>query len=142
MSGELMTIGELANRTGVAASALRYWEDLGLLPPPERVSGQRRYPRSAVARVGLVVLLRDVGFTLVEAKAMIAARSLPGDDWRVLAERKITELDRRIAHAEAAREAIAHAICCPCEDILECPTFTGVVAARLSGTPFDQAHSH
>ena len=61
MSERLLTIGELARRAGVATSALRYWEELGLLPAPARISGQRRYPESAVALVGVILLLRDVG---------------------------------------------------------------------------------
>src|SRR5262249_58158229 len=62
--GGLLTIGELARRTGVTASALRYYEALGLLPPPARISGQRRYPASAARVVGTILLYRDAGFTL------------------------------------------------------------------------------
>jgi DNA-binding transcriptional MerR regulator len=66
VSERLLTIGELARRAGVAPSALRYREGLGLLPAPARSSGQRRYPESAVALVGVLLLLRDVGFSLAE----------------------------------------------------------------------------
>jgi DNA-binding transcriptional MerR regulator len=59
----LLTIGELARRGGVAASALRYYEQIGLLSVPSRVSGQRRYPESVVGLVGMILLLRDVGFS-------------------------------------------------------------------------------
>jgi DNA-binding transcriptional MerR regulator len=75
MLDEQLTIGELARTTGVTTSALRYWEELGLLPTPARLSGQRRYPASAVWLVGQIMLLRDAGFTLRELKAMIAARA-------------------------------------------------------------------
>ncbi|XVQ06252.1 MerR family transcriptional regulator [Spirillospora sp. CA-255316] len=142
MAEQQLTIGELANRTGVATSALRYWEELGLLPVPARVSGQRRYPPSVVQRVGVVLLLRDVGFTLREVKAFIASRPSAGDDRRKLHERKLAELDRRIAQAQAARNAIAHGLACPHEDILECPNFAGVVAARLAGSSLEEAHPH
>jgi DNA-binding transcriptional MerR regulator len=142
MSDEQLTIGELANRTGVATSALRYWEELGLLPAPTRVSGQRRYAPSAVGLVGEILLLRDVGYTLRELKALIASRSQAGDGWRELHKRKLTELDHRIAQAQAARTAIAHALACPHEDIFECPNFAGVVAARLAGSSLEEAHPH
>ena len=66
MADEQLTIGELASRTGVATSALRYWEQLGLLPAPVRVSGQRRYPSSSVGLVGEILILRDIGFSLRE----------------------------------------------------------------------------
>jgi DNA-binding transcriptional MerR regulator len=142
MADEQLTIGELASRSGVATSALRYWEDLGLLPPPERVSGQRRYPPSAVTWVGTILLLQDAGFTLRELKALIGARSLDVDRWRDLAKRKLVELDRRIADAQAARTAIEHGLACPHENILECPTFARGVAARLAGASLAEAHSH
>ncbi|GAA4638187.1 MerR family transcriptional regulator [Actinoallomurus vinaceus] len=138
--GEQLTIGELASRTGVATSALRYWEELGLLPAPARVSGQRRYPPSAVGLVGVVLLLRDAGFTLREVKAFIASRSPAGDGWRELYQRKLAELDQRIAQAQVARTAIAHGLACPHEDIFECPNFTGGVAAFLAGSSLEEAH--
>ncbi|MFK4042993.1 MerR family transcriptional regulator [Nonomuraea wenchangensis] len=138
---EQLTIGELASRTGVATSALRYWETLGLLPPPVRVSGQRRYPPSAVGLVGVVLLLRDAGFTLREVKAFLAARTAAGDDWRELYQRKLAELDQRIAQAQAARTAVAHGLACPHEDIFECPNFTGGVAALLAGCSLEEAHA-
>ncbi|WP_237101030.1 MerR family transcriptional regulator [Nonomuraea sp. MG754425] len=138
--GEQLTIGELASRTGVATSALRYWEELGLLPAPARVSGQRRYPPSAVGLVGLVLLLRNVGFTLREANGFIEARSASGDGWRELYRRKLTELEQRIAQAQAARTAIAHGLCCPHEDLLECRKFADGVEALMSGASVEEAH--
>ncbi|MEU7743628.1 MerR family transcriptional regulator [Nonomuraea sp. NPDC049158] len=138
---EQLTIGELAHRTGVATSALRYWEDLGLLPAPARVSGQRRYPPSAVELVGVVLLLRGVGFTLREVKAFVAARSPDGDGWRELYERKLAELDQRIAQAQVARTAIAHGLACPHENIFECANFTAGVTALLAGRSLEEAHA-
>lgn len=137
---EQLTIGELASRTGIATSALRYWEQLGLLPAPARVSGQRRYPPSAVGLVGVVVALRNVGFTVREVKAFMASRSPAGDGWRELYRRKLTELDQRIAQAQAARAALAHGLACPHEDIVECPNFTSGVAALLAGSSLEEAH--
>ncbi|SEH01339.1 DNA-binding transcriptional regulator, MerR family [Nonomuraea solani] len=137
---EQLTIGELASRTGVATSALRYWEELGLLPAPERVSGQRRYPPSAAGLVGVVVLLRGVGFTLREIKAFIASRSPDGDGWRELYRRKLIELDQRITQAQVARTAIAHGLACPHKDLFECANFTSGVTALLAGSSLEEAH--
>jgi DNA-binding transcriptional MerR regulator len=142
MPDEQLTIGELARTAGVATSALRYWERLGLLPAPARVSGQRRYPASAVGLVGEILLLRDVGFTLRELKALTAPCSDDLHDWRELQRRKLAELDERIAQARAARTAIAHALACPHQDIHSCPNFASVIAARLAGSPLDEAHPH
>lgn len=142
MSERLLTIGELARRAGVATSALRYWEELGLLPAPARISGQRRYPESAVTLVGIILLQRDAGFSLAEQKALMASRGVALDEWRRLARRKLAELDERIAKAHAAREAIEHALHCPHQDILQCPNFGNLITARLAGQPLQEAHSH
>jgi DNA-binding transcriptional MerR regulator len=138
-SGGLLTIGELARRAGVTASAVRYYEDLGLLPTPTRISGQRRYPESAARLVAAILLYSDAGFTLAEQKALIAPRDgAPG--WRRLAERKLAELDERIAKAQAAREAISHGLRCPHEDITQCPNFNSGITARLNGQPLSESH--
>ncbi|GAB2942418.1 MerR family transcriptional regulator [Nonomuraea fastidiosa] len=137
---EHLTIGELARRTGVATSALRYWEDLGVLPAPTRVSGRRRYPPSTVELVGLVLLLRGVGFTLREIATFLAARTSDGTGWRELYQRKLAELDHRIAQAQAARTAIAHGLACSHDDITGCPRFTSGIAALLEGASLEEAH--
>ena len=141
LPGEPLTIGQLARRTGVAASALRYYEELGLLPAPARVSGQRRYRESAVAIVAVIRLQSDAGFTLAEQKALMA----PGDDgpdWRELAQRKLVELDEQIARAQAARAAISHGLRCPRRDPGHrpgihalCPDFQARVTSRRARQP-------
>jgi DNA-binding transcriptional MerR regulator len=137
--GCLLTIGELARRTGVTASALRYYEELGLLPAPARISGQRRYPESAARLVAAILLYSDAGFTLAEQKTLIAQRAgAPG--WKQLAQRKLAELDEQIARAQAAREAIRHGLRCPHEDITQCPNFKAGITARLNGQPLSQSH--
>ena len=138
--GGLLTIGELARRTGVSTSALRYYEELGLLPPPARFSGQRRYPGSAARLVAAILLHSDAGFTLPEQKALMAARaSAPGERSRLM-RRKLAELDEQIARAQAAREAISHGLRCPHEDYTQCPSFNAGVTARLAGQPLSQSH--
>lgn len=143
MSDEELTIGELASRTGIASSALRYWEERGLLPAPARVSGQRRYEPSVVGLVGVILTLRDLGFTLRELKTLVASHSLVVDGWQEPARRKLTELDQRIAQAQAARTAIAHALACPHQDdIHECPNFARAITERLAGSSLEEAHPH
>jgi DNA-binding transcriptional MerR regulator len=138
--GGLLTIGELARRAGVTASALRYYEELGLLPPPARISGQRRYPESAARLVGAILLYSDAGFTLAEQKALMASRKSTSGEWSRLARRKLAELDEQIARAQAARDAIRHGLRCPHEDITQCPNFNAGVTARLAGQPLSRSH--
>jgi DNA-binding transcriptional MerR regulator len=121
---------------------LRYWEEFGLMPAPARVSGQRRYPESAVGLVGVILLLRDVGFSLRESKAFLASRTQAVEGWRRLAQRKLAHLDEQIVKAETARKAITHALHCPHDDITTCRNFANVVAARLAGQPLEEAHQH
>jgi MerR family copper efflux transcriptional regulator len=142
MSDQLLTIGELARRTGLAPSALRYYEELDLLAPATRVSGQRRYPPSSVEMVGVILFLRDVGFSLAETKALMASRAESPASWRALIMRKIAQLDEQITKAGVARVALEHALRCRQQDLLECPNFWDVVAARLEGRPLAEAHAH
>jgi DNA-binding transcriptional MerR regulator len=137
-----LTIGELAKSTGVATSTLRYYEELGLIPAPVRVSGQRRYPKSAVGLIGMILLLQDVGFSLRESKAFLTSRTQAVDSWRTLAQRKLTNLDEQIAKAQTAKEAITHALHCPHDDFTTCPKSASIVAARLAGVPLEEAHPH
>lgn len=137
---ELLTIGELARRTGVTTSALRYYEEFGLLPAPARISGQRRYPESAARTVGMILLYSDAGFTLAEQKALMQSAASSPDNWRRLARQKLAELDEQIARAQAAREAISHGLRCRHEDVTQCPTFAAGVAARLAGQSLAEAH--
>jgi MerR family redox-sensitive transcriptional activator SoxR len=135
--GGLLTIGELARQAGVTASALRYYEELGLLPAPGRISGQRRYPESAARIVAAILLYSDAGFTPAEQKALMASRD-GTPDWRELAQRKLAELDEKIARAQAAREAIRHGLRCPRRDITQCPDFHAVCPdfrALVTGQP-------
>lgn len=139
---DLLTIGELADRTGVAVSALRYYEELGLVPAARRVSGQRRYDESAAGLVSVIMFLRDVGFSLAETKALIWSRSGSPGTWRELTRHKLAELDERIAAAQVARAALQHALRCKQEDIFSCPNFAQVLAARRAGKTLEEAHQH
>jgi DNA-binding transcriptional MerR regulator len=133
----LVPIGKLARRTGVATSALRYYERIGLLSPAERVGQRRHYPPSSAERVALIRLCQDAGFTLAEIGRLLAAWSRGRRAWDRLAERKIAELDARIADAQRAKKLITHALECPHHDLLACPHFRSALEAHLErpGTP-------
>jgi DNA-binding transcriptional MerR regulator len=130
-----LAIGELARRAGAAPSALRYYERIGLLPPAERAGGKRHYPPSSAERLALVRLYQDAGFTLKEIRQLLAARGRRSASWTPLAERKITELDARIAEAQRAKSLLEHALDCPHDDLLTCPNFRAALQARLKAGP-------
>jgi DNA-binding transcriptional MerR regulator len=129
------SIGRLAERTAVPATTLRYYDDLGLVRPVTREAGRRRYDDSAVAQVGVILVLRDVGFTLGE----IAELGNPAQ-WQHLAARKLEELAALAARVQVARTALEHALACPHGNPRECPTFWSVVDARLQDRPLADAH--
>jgi DNA-binding transcriptional MerR regulator len=126
-----LAIGELARRAGMAPSALRYYERIGLLPPAERAGGKRHYPPSSAERLALVRLYQDAGFTLKEIRQLLAAGSRRRASWTPLAERKIAELDARIAEAQRAKNLLKHGLGCPHRDLLTCPNFRAELQARL-----------
>jgi DNA-binding transcriptional MerR regulator len=137
----LLTIGELARRTGVTTSTLRYYDELGLVRPTHRVSGHRRYSLDALTTVCVIRLHQEAGFTLAQTKRLIASRKHSPVAWRALAVRKSEELRDQIAKAEAAREAIEHSLVCPHDDLLDCPNFRATANGVLSGLELAQAHA-
>jgi DNA-binding transcriptional MerR regulator len=136
------TIGALAERTGVAPSALRYYEQLGLMPRAARVSGKRRYDQAAVAAVGMILILRDVGCSLAEIRALMRARARSPAAWRELVGDKVVEIDERMARAQVARVALEHALRCTHDALGSCPNFARVLGARIDGKPLAEAHPH
>lgn len=138
MTEELLTIGQLATRCGVAASTLRYYEELGLVLPRLRSAGRRRYGPEAAASVSVIVFLRQVGFTLAEIHTLLTA---PAGAWRELATSKLGELEAQISRAQAARHAIEHSLQCPEPDILSCPNFRMTVERVADGQSVAEAHA-
>lgn len=136
-----LTIGELARRSGVTTTTLRYYDELGLVKPARRLSGQRRYDDTAVATVGVVKFLQEVGLTLAETNDLMRTRSQAPTAWRDLAIRKVDELRGRIAKERAAVKALEHSLGCPMEDPAQCPTFWKTVRGVVGGAGLADAHT-
>jgi len=120
----LLTIGEVADRSGVAASALRFYEARGLISSERAGSGHRRFPRSALRRIAFIVFAQRVGLTLDEIGAELAR--LPGDrapsrrDWSALSSKWTTRIDRRIAELERLKAGLTECIGCGCLSLDRC----------------------
>lgn len=121
ISGTRMTIGELADRFGLATHVLRFWESVGLLQPAERVNGRRRYTEAQVARVTMIMRGKEAGFELGQLREMFEA-SEPAARREIL-EHHHAALEQRIAEAQVAKEMVEHALHCPKEDFTQCPRF-------------------
>ena len=118
-----MNIGEIARQCGLRASAIRYYEDQGLLPAPRRQGGRRVYGPDAVSRIAIIQFAQEAGFTLAEIKVLAGAgdpvRPLSAR-MRQLAEAKIVEVDRLIERASLMKSMLARALQCQCLDTVEC----------------------
>ena len=131
-----LDINEVARRSGVPASALRFYEEKGLVSPVGRRGLRRLFDPSVLERLALIALGRSAGFSLDEIAQMFAADGRPKIDRRVLAK-KAKELDLTIRKMSAMRDGLRHAAVCPAPSHLECPTFRrllGLAAASEAGT--------
>jgi MerR family transcriptional regulator, redox-sensitive transcriptional activator SoxR len=118
-----MKIGDLASRTGLNTSAIRYYESVGLLPAPHRSGGQRRYPDDAVHRVLLIRFARNMGFTLGEIKLFLSGlrENTPvGPHWKKLAHRKIKEVEEIIERSLQLKSLLQHLLQCHCASLQVC----------------------
>jgi len=137
-----LTIGELSQRSGVAASAIRYYEDRGLVSPRRTTGNQRRYPRATLRRLAFIRTAQRVGLTLEEIDAALA--TLPSNrtptkaDWTRLSRGWRPRLDARIAQLERLRDTLDSCIGCGCLSLRRCALSNpgDVVAPRGPGPVF------
>ncbi len=118
-----MKIGQLAASAGLNASAIRYYEKLGLLAPPQRLGGQRRYPSDALSRVLLIRFATDMGFSLGEIKLFLSGlrdNAPVGPRWKKLAARKLTEVERNIARSLKLKALLQGLLHCRCASLQLC----------------------
>jgi DNA-binding transcriptional MerR regulator len=127
-----MDIGEVARRSGVSASALRFYEEKGLIASDGRRGLRRQYDPRVLERLALIALGRAAGFSLDEIARMVAPDGRPRIDRRMLAARA-AELDRTIRRLSALRDGLRHAAACPAPSYMECPTFRRLLGAAASG---------
>ncbi len=121
---DLLTIGEVSRRSGVASSALRFYEERGLIASERAGSGHRRYPRPVLRRIAFVVFAQRIGLTLDEIGAELA--KLPPDraptrrDWSHLSSGWTTRIDSRIAELERLKAGLTECIGCGCLSLDRC----------------------
>ena len=121
---ELLTIGEVARRSGVAASALRFYEERGLIGAQRAGSGHRRYPRSVLRRIAFIVFAQRVGLTLDEIRGELdrlpADRAPTRRDWSRLSSGWTARIDERIAELERLKAGLTECIGCGCLSLDRC----------------------
>jgi DNA-binding transcriptional MerR regulator len=127
-----LDIGEVAQRAGVPASTLRYYEEKGLIVSTGRRGLRRLFDGGVVERLALIALGRAAGFSLDEIARMFASDGKPRIDRQMLAA-KADELDKKISELTAMREGLRHAVACQAPSHMECPTFRRLLNAASQG---------
>jgi len=116
-------IGEVAERTGIAASAIRYYEREGLIPKADRHGNARVYDGEIFDRLSLIELAKSAGFTISETRQLVrgvSKKTAPGPRWRALAQKKLLEVEQRIVEARRMQSALELMMGCECPTFEEC----------------------
>jgi MerR family redox-sensitive transcriptional activator SoxR len=121
---DVLTIGDVAARSGVATSALRFYEDQGLIASERNASGHRRYPRSVLRRVAFIVFAQKIGLSLEEISSELAKlprnRAPERADWAKLSSSWTRRIDDRIAELERMKSGLTECIGCGCLSLDRC----------------------
>jgi len=135
---EYLTIGDVASRTGMATSALRYYEDRGLITSLRTDGNQRRFPRSVIRTVSVIRAAQEVGLSLNDIAEALGSlprgRTPTAADWARLAKGWRADLDRRISELEGLRDDLADCIGCGCLSLRSCALFNPGDRAAGGGT--------
>jgi MerR family redox-sensitive transcriptional activator SoxR len=137
---DLLTISEVSRRSGVAASALRFYEEKGLIKSERTGSGHRRYPRAVLRRIAFIVFAQRIGMTLDEVASELAklpsGRVPEGSDWAKLSGGWTSRIDEQIGLLHRLRESLSGCIGCGCLSLEHCRLANpGDRAARLGPGP-------
>jgi len=135
---DLLSIGEVAHRSGLAPSALRYYETLGLITSSRTAGDRRRYPRSVLRRLAVIRSAQNVGLTLdqvIEALAELAPDAAPTKrQWSRISATWRPLLDKRIADLVAVRDNLDSCIGCGCLSMRQCTLFNPQDELAATGT--------
>ncbi len=135
---DILTIGELAGRTGVAVSALRYYEERGLIRSLRAKGQHRRFLRSDIRRVSFIKIAQSLGLTIEDVVQAFAAlpegRTPTAADWRAISGGIRSVLDRKIAELENMRDKLDNCIGCGCLSLKRCALYNAGDQAGKTGT--------
>jgi MerR family redox-sensitive transcriptional activator SoxR len=118
-------IGEIAIRAGVPTSTIRYYEQIGLLPPAQRVNDRRRYDEAILQKLSVIRLAQQAGYSIAEIQMLVhdfPAEAPPSVRWQTLAQQKLDELDKRMRDLQAMKALLEQTLQCQCATLDECAT--------------------
>jgi MerR family redox-sensitive transcriptional activator SoxR len=132
----LLLISDVARQMGLRPSAIRYYEEIGILPSPRRTSGQRRYDTTVLHRLAIVQRARQIGFTLEEIRALFfgfSSRIPASARWRQLSQRKLGQLETQMNEIKAMRRVLTKMMQgCSCNTLDQCGK--GIYSSACSGS--------
>lgn len=132
-----LSIGTIAARTGLAVSAIRYYEDEGLVHPGRNAGGQRRYERADIRRLSFVMIAQQMGFSIAEIRAALSSlpegRAPTKSDWTRLSEGFRAQLDQRIDRLQKLRSTLDGCIGCGCLSLEACKLYNPTDRAAQKG---------
>ena len=142
-----LTISEVARQVRIQASAIRYYERIGLLPRAPRISGQRRYDSTALYRLAIIQRARQLGFTLSEIRQLFFGFrdvACPSERWRTLSRKKLAELDHLIDGIKAVRGVLTKLMTkCRCDTLDQCgKAIFRNINRNLPALPLSANHPH
>ncbi|SRR6266487_3926037 len=121
---EEFSIGDVAKRAGIRASAIRYYESVEVLPAPQRVNGRRRYDSHVLERLAVIQIAQQAGFTVAEMRTLFngfTPETPASARWEALAQQKLAEVDEMIRHAQAMKRVLEEELLrCRCLTLDEC----------------------
>ena len=120
-----MTIGEIARLVHLRPSAIRYYESVGLLPEPKRISGRRSYDQPVLQSLRLIQMAQSMGFTIAEIRALLTSfppETPPAERWQTFSQRKLAQIDAVIQQAVEQKSRLEQTLDCRCASLEECST--------------------
>jgi MerR family transcriptional regulator, redox-sensitive transcriptional activator SoxR len=118
-----LTISQVAERVGIRASTIRYYESINLLPEPRRVSGQRRYDAKILDQLAFIQITQKLGFTLAEIDILFQsgkAETPMAERWQTLAHQKLSEVDMLLRQASEVKLLLMRGLQCGCSNLFDC----------------------
>ncbi|NQZ73130.1 MAG: redox-sensitive transcriptional activator SoxR [Dinoroseobacter sp.] len=134
----MLSIGQLARRTGLSVSAIRFYEKEGLISAERNAGGQRRFARADIRRLSFILIAQQFGFTLSRIRELLSdlpdGRTPTPQDWKTMARQFRAELDLRIAALEKMRDSLDGCIGCGCLSLPACALYNSGDSAASKGT--------
>jgi len=134
---DLLSIGQLAERTGITVSAIRFYEERGLVAPVRNRGGQRRFPRSDIRRLSFVLIAQQLGLTIEAIRALLdelpQGRTPTAEDWQAISRQIRTTIDAQIGALTRMRDTLGGCIGCGCLSLKKCRLYNPQDRVRRHG---------